>query len=260
LITSLRQDAYNRPLDWRWQLAGQVVDNQTPLPSDADLRLVQAVFFQRELAACENDAQRQRVAAACPALSQAHKLWRSGPLLLRLEVEARILARESFQVIAWKTGLTPATVAAYEALFFHVTDRLQATGWITHQVIGPALHSALQPDDIRVFWFFYAYHGGVLPLEQLIDDLLQNGGEDYRHVLRARLADSNLPAEKRAMYRAIRLRMLRFSDPKVAFGLCYFLFMEHSRYSWPQKVDHPEVTFPDAVDELLDELQPAEAA
>ncbi|OWK37438.1 hypothetical protein [Fimbriiglobus ruber] len=79
-------------------------------------------------------------AAEYPECAAAERLQAADvPPLLATVVEARILARQSFANIAARTGLDPVAVEWYEALFFHVTDRLDARDWVVTQILIPAL-------------------------------------------------------------------------------------------------------------------------
>lgn len=56
-------------------------------------------------------------------------------------IQARLLAGQSIAHIAHAMGTIPETIEWYEALFFHVTDRLHNRDWITKHVLLPSVFS-----------------------------------------------------------------------------------------------------------------------
>ena len=131
-----------------------------------DEHIQEARDFQLLLADA-SEAGLEYMAEWMPGMFTAHSLYHGGPDPVRFEVDARILAKEPFDSIAKKCHLSVPAITAYEALFFNVLDRLEATSYIAHTVIGPKLHEGLTPSDIDVLWKFYGYHGGSLVLDRL---------------------------------------------------------------------------------------------
>jgi hypothetical protein len=158
-----------QPLDRRWLRAGYLVEHDLPpSPRHDDAWVERAVAYRRALAACGDDEDRLRLAERMPAVAQAHALRLADPPLLRWAVEARILAREPFETIAWKCALSPEGVEAYERLFFNVIDKLDASSWIACQVIGPRIHHGLGEQDLDVLWRFVGYTYGPVALEAFL--------------------------------------------------------------------------------------------
>ena len=100
-------------------------------------------------------------------LTLAMELALSGPESLRLEVEARLLARQPAEAIADRTGLTAAAVEAYAALFYAVADRLVHRGYIVHCVIG--LHESADAHAAHVRMM--CYDGRSLVADAVFDAL-----------------------------------------------------------------------------------------
>jgi hypothetical protein len=160
-------------LDRRWLRAGYLVERDLPpSPRHDDAWVGRATAYRRALAACRDDEDRLRLAERMPAVAQAHALRLADPPLLRWAVEARILAREPFDVIAKKCALLPEAVEAYVWLFFCVLDRLDAPTWITCRVIGPEIHHGLAEEDLDVLWKFFGYAYGPVVLDALIHGTL----------------------------------------------------------------------------------------
>ena len=65
-----------------------------------------------------------------PRPCRAHELCMTSDLRLKFEIEARILAGQSDDEIAAKTGCSPETVYWFEALHFCARDRLEYPGYV----------------------------------------------------------------------------------------------------------------------------------
>jgi hypothetical protein len=88
------------------------------------------------------------------------------PPHLRWEIEARILAGETVEVIVQDTGLHADVIKWYELWFFDVRSRLDHRAYIMHQVIGwNALGAA---PDVGTVWKHYAYRSGPCVLDAII--------------------------------------------------------------------------------------------
>jgi hypothetical protein len=110
------------------------------------------------------DAHDLRAAAAARELAERGPSWR------RVEAEARLLAGESTEAIAAKAGLAPATVEAYTALHYAVTDRLRHPGYITHFAIR--LYSPGVETDVGAHVRMLGFQGGPLVLDAVLNALV----------------------------------------------------------------------------------------
>ena len=149
-----------RPPDYRWRLALRLAAGEF-VPAewiDAWVRVGEAL-----LAALPDAPAVPTLAAA----ADARELALDGPGPLRLEVEARLLARQPPDAVADRTGLTAAAVEAYAALFYAVADRLAHRGYIVHCVIG--LHEAGDAHAAHVRMM--CYHYGPLMADAVFDAL-----------------------------------------------------------------------------------------
>lgn len=166
----LREDSPFRPVDWRWQKAVRLHRDGRPVSRVRDDEFVaKAVRFLREKAACADEWALLDLSARWPSLFDAHEVYQAaegGPRATRWEVEARLLAGASPERVGARVGLSPDAVRWYEALFFHVTDRLSTPGWVAHHAIGPSVHEGLLNErDYGLLWKWYGYGGG----EHLLD-------------------------------------------------------------------------------------------
>lgn len=94
----------------------------------------------------------------------------------RLEIQARLLARQTPEQVAKQLGLSAKAVVAYEALFFHIKDRLNATHWIIKRAIKGRVFSQSRESQPDVTAKSFAYFGGVRIAELVLPFLLHNTG------------------------------------------------------------------------------------
>jgi hypothetical protein len=158
-----------RPPAWRWLRAVDLADNRQPCSEEDDDWVCQALHFYHRLRRSLGAAAQGELAQDMPALFQAHSLFTVPPSFQRWEIEARLLTDEPFEQIALKYGSQTEVIDAYHAVFFHVRDRLQASGYIRHLAIGPKLLFGLTEDDVDVILKLYAYGGGPCVLDLLVD-------------------------------------------------------------------------------------------
>lgn len=164
-----------RKVSWRWERAGLVVDNTLP-PSrkrDTDSWVAKAVKFRRRYDACLDQIDFALLSEAEPGIFWAHRLWATDPrnayeIGLKHELEARLLAECDDEQIEERMGLGPATIEAYEKLFFNVRPKLKHQGYILQRVLGPAVQRGLNGREYDLLWKLYGYMRGVHTLEYAI--------------------------------------------------------------------------------------------
>lgn len=91
------------------------------------------------------------------------------------EIEARLLARQTYREIAHRLGTDEDIVEAYERIFFNVLEptdparaKIECPGYITHQAIGPRLQHNLSDRHYDVLWKLFGYVGGSHVLDAMI--------------------------------------------------------------------------------------------
>jgi hypothetical protein len=147
--TTFLPDAHDPFQDpaWRWRRYGHLLDHgRHPSPSLDDDATREAWLFRRAQARCRTEADCERLTADYPALAEAHALYTGEPLK-RWELEARVLAGDSDEVIAARCGLSAAAVAAYHATFYEVRPHLHAATHVVNVLIGPKVHHGLTAHD-----------------------------------------------------------------------------------------------------------------
>ena len=160
-----------RPPDWRWRLAEAPVEPRLRRRAAwaADPWAGRVAAYRRNQRPVPG-TRRRGPAETDAAMVAAAVGIRESPRL-RLEVEARLLARQGYAEVAARCGLGTDAVEAYERAFFAVADRLDASDYIEVVVVGTSwLGGVLDPHEVtrRV-----AYRGGPIMLEAA---LLATGG------------------------------------------------------------------------------------
>lgn len=176
----LRRTSPLRPVNWRWQLATELrAEHGSDGCAGQDEGVRAAAAIQNATAASSTAAVAARAITRLGPVADAYAFWETGDLAAKSELkkpddwtpmygpltpqaiamaefEGFVLAGKSARTIARRTGLSEASVAWYESLWFDVRDRLKHTSWILANVIG-TLHQGtigtLLPALIRSYGF-----------------------------------------------------------------------------------------------------------
>ncbi len=160
-------DSPFRPLDRRWQLAAYFERHgRRPGRRWADPWVMRAWRYLRALRRA-GAPELITPARRDPALIAALALRSGAEPFRRLAVEATLLAGLTDAEIASRTGLSEEVIAAFEALFFDVRARLEATDHIVFMVVGPGLYDGSALDPALVIKHL-AYFGGPLVADALL--------------------------------------------------------------------------------------------
>ena len=128
----------------------------------------EAVRYLRAWRGCRAEEELQRLAWEMPDLHGAHQLYLARSFQT-WEAQARLLTEEPFATIASKCGSHPRVIETFHSTFFHVRDRLHIESYIGFEVIGPKAHRGLTEADIDVILKMYAYSGGPVALDAVLD-------------------------------------------------------------------------------------------
>jgi hypothetical protein len=164
-----RYDPFRTPA-WRWKIALEHVCLKRRLRSWEDEAIKEALRYLRECQRAQTARQLSRVKDRWSDLTKAHAIYVAGGVL-RDELEARLIAGESFEVIATKSRTAAAVVAAFERYFFNVAHALNALDWMMICVVGLYPGLDRKPTE-RECWCYMAMAGGPVLLDILIDDHL----------------------------------------------------------------------------------------
>lgn len=151
-----------RPPDWRSQLATKFVSHPAPPTTRWMIRWVDPVV--RELVTLE----RQSLSPDHP-FAKARTLHQTGRTLLRIEVEARLLAGQLPSTIDKTTGLRNGTTQWYHDAYFDCTDRLHAKSVIRHSFLAESPEGNRHGIPSREWLRWYGYYHGLPAIELLLE-------------------------------------------------------------------------------------------
>jgi hypothetical protein len=157
-----------RQPDGRWRRAVEIVQRRLLLlthTEDADV--VRAIDYLRKVDSAKSP-DCTLPSSAFADVHAARHIAEQGGLTKDLR-EAHILARRNDDTIAALLHIPARVVEIYEALYFHVRDRLECSDWIASNIIGPGLHRGFAPDESAQLWKAFAYFEGPLVLDRLLD-------------------------------------------------------------------------------------------
>ncbi len=172
---ALQQHCPFRPPCWRWRRARWLVEHQRYFcrrRDDADTG--RAVRYLRAWTPCRGATPDDTVLTGDTELHQARSLFEEGGAT-KLQLEARVLAKQDVSEIALHTSLPTAVVKVYESVFFECRDKLDARDWVATQVIHAGAYPGVPP-RAAVALKAFAYYSGSLVLEAVIPYIV--GGQD----------------------------------------------------------------------------------
>jgi hypothetical protein len=153
-----------RPLDWRWGLGTRLAETGARTRRRwIDGWVRRASRHLRRLAPDGRPTSKRR-RAADPAVASAAALRTGGDPALLLEVDARLLAGQSYDEAAARCGLGAAAVEAYERLFFAVTDCLESRDYLLFAAM-PGLNGRPDGPDTASLLKALAYFRGPYVLD-----------------------------------------------------------------------------------------------
>jgi hypothetical protein len=170
LLTQNSKDSFNRPPDWRWKRAGEILNESNDVRRDYgqdDIATVAA--FRSSMMTATTRRHQLGIKNHYPDLYDAYTLYSNDDDRdMRYELEARLLANEPIEVIAGKLALPCGAVVAFEKYFFNVADRLNSAGYITHYVFGRSVQAGLAERQYDLLWKMFGYHCGGDVLDVMV--------------------------------------------------------------------------------------------
>ena len=165
-----------RPPDSWWQRAVGILDDGAPWAScnrDTGRGKGWIRRTQRYLSAlreAQTYQQQVQVLVDFTPIYWAHQIHQGTDnlRLIRSGIEARILARQTNEQIAYKNACSADTIEAYESLFFNVRDRLNYRDYILNGVLGQAATHGLHARDHDLLWKIVGYLAGPHVLDAMI--------------------------------------------------------------------------------------------
>jgi hypothetical protein len=154
---------------WRWLRCGYLLDHgRQPLRQDDATRQVWP--FRRALERCRSDADRKQLASVYPGFAAAQAVYTGEPLK-RWALEARLLAGDSDDAIAARSGVSVQGVEAYHNLFYEVRPHLHADTYVVTVPIGLKAHYGLTTNDHEPLLKLFGYAYGSAGVDAMLDFL-----------------------------------------------------------------------------------------
>lgn len=154
--------------DWRWVRALEIVSQGKNVSLKRDgPDIARAIRFIRHTCKIFTGQPMREILKEDPDLVFAYQLNAEGGRR-ELELQCRVLARESAGVIAVEMGLTKSIVETYCRMFYDVAKSLTATSHIIHNVIKMPMAGPVAPETLMKAC---AYHHGPHVIEGWLDYL-----------------------------------------------------------------------------------------
>jgi hypothetical protein len=152
-------------VDWRWKWAEEIHIRAIPRErwfADRWVRL--AIRILGYLGSPPRLPARADDALIAPALVEAVAIRFNANRRRRWEIEARLLAGQSFEVIGQLCGLSTLAVRVFERLFFQIAQARHSRSYIQDRVLGDRAYRAFARDDTEFLWWWCGYSFGPIAL------------------------------------------------------------------------------------------------
>jgi len=172
---------------WRWDRAHYLVRTGRYVNRKRDdIPTVITVNYIREVNRSLTELRLRRVRERFRHVAGAHDIWQDAGAV-GLEIQTRLLARQTDAEIGLEMGLPTPTVQAYRDIFFHVDDRIDASSYILFQVIG--MHPQRTPTPVQLMQASVYHHGACL-IEPWLQYLRDSRGSRDLSSAAGRMAES----------------------------------------------------------------------
>jgi hypothetical protein len=214
-----------RTVDWRWQLAGAMLEaDEVPSRCRHDPWVHRAFKYRRAYDACETRRDKWDLCELDPAIYWAHDVWRakSDPdadeqvLVACHGIEARLLATQPYAAMTARVPLDFESIEAFEKLFFNVEGRHDELDYIAARVMGPAYYRGVRARQYDLLWKVFGWGLGPEAVDMFVASV-PRGRPVGRDALNAAVADG-----RRDMLKALGLvaaRTLDVGNPQNAIFL-----------------------------------------
>ncbi len=141
---------------WRWEEANRIVDNSiNTISEDKSIRITVEYL-------------RSPDASQFSLIEEAFDIYDSDGLM-RAEIEARVLAKQSITDISKCCNISTVLIGTYETIFFDVRRYLESTDWVIRKTVGADRPSGFQNHELRQLFAFFALSGGEFILDEMVD-------------------------------------------------------------------------------------------
>jgi hypothetical protein len=153
--------------DWRWERARCLQEDGQVRHPDDDCYIDAALAYQIEANECETAEDAKTLRQRFPGIYDAFQV-RFNENDLPWTLEAFLLARADFNLIARLHKIHTEAVFFYEKLFFNLVPYLESELYILAAVMGEAVHTGLTDRDYPTIWKLVGYYGGPALLQAYI--------------------------------------------------------------------------------------------
>lgn len=163
-----------REPSWRFQRVLDLVERDQPgrCTQRDDTYVKQYRRFAGKFRSARSEEARMALFPEYPGLFLAHLFHHQPDKEWRWLLQARILTGENDEKISQRMATLPSAVDWYEKVFFNIRDRLEATDYITKQIIGKtedraplARKGQLTDFQEQISYKLFGYFGGPLILD-----------------------------------------------------------------------------------------------
>jgi len=142
---------------WRWSRANDLIEKRRNFSKKRDdLATGVAVRYLRESAKSFSDKRIRRIRTEFRHIVSAQEIWQEAGRT-RLELESRILTRQTDLAIHYEMQLAAETVQAYRDLFYDLEDRIGADKYILYGVLR--VNPEVVPSAIQLLQMSAYFHG-----------------------------------------------------------------------------------------------------
>lgn len=154
LTQTYRYNPFRGPA-WKWDLASEIHEGKLKLGNFHDPAISAAVDYLK------SDGRHLNA-----PIHAARDIFEQDSVA-RSEIEARILAGQTDEVIAQRTAVPALVVETYHDLFFDVRQYLE-TDWVVIKTVGMGRHVGFKNAELRQLWAFFALAGGGPVVDKLV--------------------------------------------------------------------------------------------
>jgi hypothetical protein len=160
-----------RSLDLRWLRCQYLLQHdRRPVRGLDDAIVFEARRYCRARSRCRTKAALKRLGRRFPGVADGYDFHEHAGPLRRAEMEGRLLADESDEMIAAKIdGISPAGVRAFHELFYRVRPFLKSDGYIRHHALRCCSMDAVAVNDQATWLHLFGYYSGPQAIDRLLD-------------------------------------------------------------------------------------------
>lgn len=103
----------------------------------------------------------------------AHNIWLEDRAPTRWAIEARVLARQTNEEIAYRAATTPEIIDCYVNVFFDVRRVLDRSDYMLNVIMADAVSRGVQERHYDLLWKLMGYCGGPFALDATINRFIK---------------------------------------------------------------------------------------